>query len=67
MNKQNIALACAIIALLGTLVNIWLTLEDNKHCTEFGKRVEAGRAEHIKKLGCVAIFPDGHMLVEPKP
>jgi hypothetical protein len=70
MKKENINLVLGILIVIGLLVqlawSIWESLENKKHCAEFGIRVEASRVEHMKKLGCVAIMPDGRMLAEPK-
>ena len=56
-----------LILVLGQLANtIWASLENQKTCAAFGKRVEASRTEHVNKLGCVAVMSDGRMLAEPK-
>ena len=76
MNKLNIS----IIALVGAVVGIWSAFEYSMHRDEYRKRVEAALAEYVKtglyvfgrvhvrvkKLGYVAIMPDGRMLAESK-
>jgi hypothetical protein len=70
MSKQNVILALAILFLIGQLFQLYWTisesLENNTHCEEYRKRVEASRVGHLKAFGCVAIMPDGRMLAEPK-
>jgi hypothetical protein len=69
MSERNklIFMIVLLILILGELANtIWSSLDNQKSCAAFGKRVEASRVEHVKKLGCVAIMPDGRMLAEPK-
>ena len=65
-NKLILAIVLIILAVGQLTYTIWSSIENQKTCAAFGKRVEASRTEHVAKLGCVAIMPDGRMLAEPK-
>lgn len=70
MSKENINLVLSALIIIGLLLQLIFTIiesrENEKHCEEFAKHIDASRVQHLKKLGCVAIMPNGSMLAEPK-
>lgn len=70
MSKEDINLALSILITVLLLCQlgwiIWESRQNERHCTEFGKGVEASRTVYMNKIGCVGVMPDGRLVGEPK-